>query len=192
MTSPRLRNVLTMIHESLSERGIAHALIGAMALALYGMPRYTADIDLLSEERWRKDILGLMKESGFNCFQDAEAFAQFDSESGAYGRIDFMFVHTDDGRAILDRAIMVDDDSLGTISVVEPTDYAVLKLMAIANNPARENRDIADLEVLFKVVAAGFLPRIFKPIDVARLKDFAARFGVSDHLSALLPLLDTR
>ena len=54
-----------------------------------------------------------MADLGFDCFQDTAAFAQFDSELGVYGKVDFMFVHTDDGLAILERAIPVNDDFWG-------------------------------------------------------------------------------
>ena len=190
MTSPKLRNILVMLHQHFSEKGVPHALIGAMALALYGMPRYTADIDLLSDVHQRKTLLNVMGALGFDCFQDTDNFLQFDSEMGVYGKIDFMLVHTDEGRAVLERAILVYDDSFGEVPVVQPTDYAVLKLMAIANNPDRKNRDAADLESLFKAVSAGFINPVFNPIDVAQLKLFAARFGVLDHLEMLLPLLE--
>lgn len=192
MTTPRLCSMVSILHQKLSEKGVAHALIGAMALALYGIPRYTADIDLLSDECKRGEIVHLMGTLGFDCFQDTGAFAQFDSAFGVYGKVDFMFVHTDEGRAILDRAAFVRDEVLGEIPVVQPTDYAILKLMAIANNPDRKNRDTADLETLFNAFAAGFMDLGFKPIDVAQLRIFADRFGVSDRLEALLPLLDFR
>ena len=74
--------------------------------------------------------------------------------------------------------------------VVQPTDYAVLKLMAIANTNERKTRNMADLEVLFKSADAGFLNPSFQPIDTDALQQFATQFHVSDQLASLLPLLD--
>ena len=91
--------------------------------------------------------------------------------------------------AILERAILVNDDFWGEISVIQPTDYAILKLMAIANNPDRKTHDMADLEALFKTASADLLPSIFNPIDRSQLKAFAERFGVLEHLESVLPLL---
>ncbi len=192
MPSPKLKSILSVLHKQLAERGIAHALIGALALALYGMPRYTADIDLLTEARHREKIRDLMAELGFDCFQNTDAFAQFDSELGVYGKVDFMFARTEDGLAILERAISLKDEFFGEIPVVQPTDYAVLKLMAIANNPDRKIHDTADLEALFKTTAAGFVDERFNAIDVARLTHFADRFGILDHLESLLPALNAK
>jgi hypothetical protein len=50
MTTPKLKNIVSIITTSLSEKKIPFALIGAMALSCYGMPRFSADIDFLSVE----------------------------------------------------------------------------------------------------------------------------------------------
>ncbi|MBW2369104.1 MAG: hypothetical protein JRH15_14600 [Deltaproteobacteria bacterium] len=192
MTVPKLNKLLSIIGGKLSDNHVSHALIGAMAMALYGIPRYTADIDLISDERHRETIMKVMTQLGYNCLQDAESFAQFDSELGVYGKVDFLFVHTKEGRAILEQKVVINDDVLGTLPVVQPTDYTVLKLMAIANNPERMAHDIADMERLFKAAAAGLLFSPFESIDVERLKAYAKRFGVLEQLSPLLALLDTR
>ncbi|MDA3896881.1 MAG: nucleotidyl transferase AbiEii/AbiGii toxin family protein [Desulfobacteraceae bacterium] len=189
MTPPKLKKVLSILCGQLSKKGVPHAIIDAMALSLYGMPRFTADIDLLSDDLYRKIVLELMKRLGYDCFQDAGNFAQFDSELGVYGKVDFMFVNTEEGRAILGRTVDAKDEAIGLVPVVQPTDYAVLKLMAMANNPERKARDMADLEILFKSAAAGFLDTSFQPINVDHLQKFAGRFHVSKQLASLLPLL---
>ena len=89
MTTPKLKHLLSILCSHLSEKKVPHAIIGAMALSLYGMPRFTADIDLLSDEVHRKVVLELMKNLDYECFQDAGNFAQFDSELGVYGKVDF-------------------------------------------------------------------------------------------------------
>ncbi|MFP3982010.1 MAG: hypothetical protein ACLFUY_11475 [Desulfobacterales bacterium] len=192
MTSPKIRNVLSVLRRNLEAADIPHALIGAMALSFYGIPRYTADIDLLSDQRHKPVILSIMAELGFDCFQDTDAFAQFDSDLGAYGKIDFMFVATEDGRAILERAVLVEDELLGENPVVQPTDYAVLKLMSMANNPDRKNHDKADLDAMFRAAAAGLVGSAFDPVEIPPLRRFAERFQVSEELEALLPLLGDR
>lgn len=189
MTAPKLKHVLSILCDNLEKKQVPHAIIGAMALSFYGMPRFTADIDLLSDETHRKTILAIMSQLGYNCFQDAGSFAQFDSELGVYGRVDFMFVSTKEGRDILGRRVIVKNEVIGLAPVVQPTDYAVLKLMAMANNEDRNARDTADLQILFKSAAAGFLPASFQPINVEHLKRFADRFHLYNELESILPLI---
>ena len=50
MTSQKLPRVLQIIGDSLKEANIPYALIGALALSYYGLPKYTSDIDLLTED----------------------------------------------------------------------------------------------------------------------------------------------
>ena len=44
-------SLLRRVHERLEESGIAHALIGAAALAIHGISRSTFDQDLLVTDR---------------------------------------------------------------------------------------------------------------------------------------------
>jgi len=179
---PKIPSVLGTVSKHLNEQHVPYALIGAMALGLYGFPRYTSDIDLITDSHSWPTIHKTMDGLGYECFQKTDAFAQFDSEMGILGKVDFLFVRSQDGLAILDRRVMVEDDLLGTQPVVQPTDYIVLKLMAIANNPERAISDEADISVFLKLHSKQMVPEIFEPLDTERLNLFAARFGQEDIL----------
>lgn len=105
-----------------------------------------------------------MEKLEYSCYQKTDAFAQFESEMGAMGYIDFMFVNTPDGLNILNRKIVVQDELLGKIPVVQPTDYIILKLMAIANNPDRSIKDEADISIFIKLCQNRRLPDHFETI----------------------------
>ena len=185
MASQKLSTVLKMVSNELSEKQIPYALIGALALSLYGLPRFTVDIDLLTEDRFWPPLSSIMGGLGYSCYQKTRSFAQFDSESGVLGRIDFMFVATQDGIDILRRSVMVKDEFLGDHPVIQPTDYIVLKLMAIANNPERSARDEGDIIEVLKLYKGGLVPEIFTPLDRGRLYLFAGRFGQRDKIQSL-------
>jgi hypothetical protein len=180
IVGPKIPTVLGAVARHLNAQDIPYALIGAMALGLYGFPRYTSDIDLITDSRSWPAILKIMNELGYECFQKTDAFAQFDSEMGILGKVDFLFVRSEDGLAILDRRVVVEDDLLGNQPVVQPTDYLVLKLMAVANNPDRAISDEADIAVFLKLHSKQMVPEIFEPLDVERLNLFAVRFGQED------------
>jgi hypothetical protein len=118
-----------------------------------------------------------MERLGYKCYQKTDTFAQFESELGAMGYIDFMFVNTPDGVAILERSIVVEDELLGKLPIVQPTDYIILKMMAIANNPDRSVKDEADISVFIKLYQNRLLPDHFEPLDKARIYLFSDRFG---------------
>ncbi len=84
---PRIPSVLGILAEHLNAQDIPYAIIGAMALGLYGFPRYTSDIDLMINSRSWDAVSRIMAKLGYECFQKTDAFAQFDSEMGALGKI---------------------------------------------------------------------------------------------------------
>jgi predicted nucleotidyltransferase len=177
MESKKLNHILSILSENLSQKQIPFCLIGAMALGMYGLPRYTSDIDLLTELRHWSDIYSIMEKLGYECFQKTDMFAQFDSELGVYGKVDFMFVSTQDGKDILMRSISIEDEIFGNIPVIQPSDYVILKLMAIANNPDRSVKDESDLSGFFDLHQKNLLATYFDPLDVDKILLFADRFG---------------
>ncbi len=178
MISRKLPNVLKIITDNLAKDQIPYSLIGALALGLYGLPRFTADIDLLTEGRYWTLISPIMEKLGYTCYQKTGSFAQFDSELGVLGKIDFMFVNTPDGKDILKRSIIVRDELFGIHPVIQPTDYIILKLMAIANNPDRSPKDEGDILDVLKLYKNDLIPKNFKALDRERIYIFADRFGL--------------
>ena len=169
--------MLRIITNHLSEDEIPYALIGAFALNIYGLPRFTADIDLLTEGRFWPRLSPIMERLGYTCFQNTKTFARFDSELGVYGKVDFMFVNSPEGRGILEGSVNIEEALLGEHPVIQPTDYIVLKLMAIANNPERSARDENDISAIIQLNREGLISDAFEPIDKTRIYEFANRFG---------------
>ena len=68
MTTPKFQNVWSALHRYLLEENIPHAMIGALALAQYGIARYTAGIDLLADFRGKHKIMQMMETLNFDDF----------------------------------------------------------------------------------------------------------------------------
>ena len=177
MTSKKLTNILKIITDNLVREQIPYSLIGALALGIYGLPRFTADIDILTEGRFWPQISSIMKKLGYTCYKKTDSFAQFDSEIGVLGKIDFMFVNTPEGKDILKRSIPAGDELIGTCHILQPTDYIILKLMAIANNPDRSQKDEDDILAVINLYKNRFIPENFEPLDMGRVYLFAEKFG---------------
>jgi len=117
-----------------------------------------------------------MTQLGYNCFQNSDLFAQFDSDQKDLWNIDFFFVHTDDGKSMIQHSIEIENESTGTHPVIQPSDYIILKIMAIANNPGRTHRDAADIISLLRANAKTMIPKPFNRIEKDRVFQFAERF----------------
>ena len=185
MILQKLPKVLQIVADNLKGKDIPYSLIGAFALNSYGLPKYTADLDLLTEGRFWPEISAIMERLGYNCFQKTRSFAQFDSELGVYGRIDFMFISTSEGRDILKRSLVVKDEVLGDHPVIQPTDFIILKLMAIANNPLRASHDEGDIVSTLRLFKKEMIPSRFEPLDRERIYLFAERFEQRDKFDSL-------
>ena len=186
MVSQKLPRVLKIVADNLIEKDIPYALIGAFAMSLYGLPKFTADIDLLTDGRFQPLISSIMKRLGYTCYQMTKSFAQFDSELGVFGKIDFMFVSTADGRDILEKSTLVKDELLGDHPVIQPTDFIILKLMAMANNPERISKDEADILHVLKVSEENLIHEAFRKLDKGRIYLFAERFGQRERVASLI------
>jgi len=63
--SKKLTNILKIITDNLTQERIPYSLIGALTLSLYGLPRFTADIDLLTETRFWSRLSPIMQKLGY-------------------------------------------------------------------------------------------------------------------------------
>ncbi len=182
---PKLSNVLAIVTDNLKRENIPFGLIGAMARAVYGFPRYTSDIDLAAEGRHADRIRMILEKLGYRCFQMTRSFGQFDSEMGVLGKIDLLFLSTPEGIRILEDRVTVQDEVFGQVDVIQPTDYIILKLMAIANNPDRTARDEADIASVLKASENGQIQSEFDGIDRDRILKLAERFGQTERMERL-------
>ena len=106
-----------------------------------------------------------------------------------YGKVDVMFVNTPEGREILERSIVIKDDLLGEHPVIQPTDYIILKLMAIANNPDRRLKDEGDIVDVIKLSKSGLIPNNFYILDKNRIYFFAERFGLRGRVESFFSMI---
>ncbi len=183
---PKLANVLAVITDNLKREDIPFGLIGAMARAVYGFPRYTSDIDLAAEGRHTDRIRMILEKLGYRCFQMTRSFGQFDSEMGVLVKIDLLFLGTPEGIGMLENRVTVRDEVFGEVDVIQPTDYIILKLMAIANNPDRTAGDEADIALVLKASEKGQIRAEFHGIDSNRILKLAERFRQKERMERLL------
>lgn len=186
MNSPKLTTMISILSKKLSEKDVPFCLIGALALGFYGLPRYTADIDIMAEEKDWPPISSCFIEAGYTCYNKTVMFAQFDSELNVFGKVDVMFVATDEGKDMIRRSVIIHDDVMGMIPVIQPSDYLILKIMAIANDPSRKAHDEGDIAEFIKLYSTNRINHLFDPLDPKRILSYAARFGQESWVSTYL------
>ena len=178
--------MLSIISDKLIDQKIPFCLIGAFALGFYGLPRHTVDIDFMVDiNHWNK-ISKIISEAGYVCFQKTDIFAQFDSDYDIFGKVDLMFANSKTGREMLQRSAFLSAELIGDIYVIQPSDYIILKLLAIANNKDRLLKDEYDISEFFKAHSKlGFSDK-FEKLDISRIYNFAAKFRQTDLIKKYL------
>lgn len=154
-----LREVLTTAHEALLGAGVDHALIGGLALALWGLNRATGDVDFLIEAEHRGFAECALAILGYRIFASSEEVLQLEGP----GKIDLLCA-----RRPLSRQMLADARSLPNsgLKYLLAEDLIGLKIQAYINDPRRELQDKADIQNLMRKVPNIDLQRVKKYADI--------------------------
>lgn len=139
-----LRKTLQESHALLSQQGIAHALIGGFALAVYGQHRATVDIDFLADGTKKDLIKSSFLKKGFTLKYESNEVLQFTGS----GFVDILLANRPLSQEMLKQAIQ--NQELG-VYVVRPEDIVGLKIQAYKNDSSRELQDKADIQKLLQL-----------------------------------------
>ena len=131
-----------------SKSDVRYAVIGGFALGFWGVTRATIDMDflLLLDDAEKADTI--LKTHQYTQTFHSENVARYESSDSSFGTIDIIYAFRDVSRSMLSRAVEVEiDDNLKVVSL-RPEDIIGLKVQAIANDPIRQDRDLADIRAL--------------------------------------------
>jgi hypothetical protein len=167
------RSILSVLIEKFKENEIRYALMGGLALGLWGVGRSTVDIDFLVDRGDRSRIDHIMQELGYECKFKSENVSQYVSPLKIYGEVDFLHAFREASLEMLKRAVEKDilEGSL-KIKVLKPEDLIGLKFQAIKNNPLREQTDIEDIKALLSILGGN--------LDWSEIEEYAKIFDMMD------------
>lgn len=134
------------------EQNIRYGLIGGFALGTWGVARASVDIDFVVHKDDMEKVHKIMTNLGYECHYKTENVSQYVSPLKVFGEVDFLHAFRDASLGMLKRSEekKIFNDTI-TIKVVKVEDLIGLKLQAIANNAARRNIDMPDIENLILV-----------------------------------------
>ena len=139
---------LTTVSRFLEERGYRHALIGALALAAYGLPRTTLDLDLAVEARGQDEIVRFMESIGYETLHRSEGYSNHLHPDPERGRVDFVYVDPRTAETLFSSTRSFPGPGDTSIPVPRPEHLAAMKAVATKNDPSRALQDLADVRFL--------------------------------------------
>lgn len=171
-----LDSLLGRLLREFERRKTRYALIGGFALGAHGAPRATRDLDFLVHRDDMPGIHDFLMAAGYRRIHQSENVSQYDTD-GLWGAIDFIHAFRPTALEMIERAESKESPLLGLpLKVVRPEDLIGLKVQALANNPTRRHKELADIEALLEAR---------KDVDWTRIRDFFVLFGMLDAFAEL-------
>jgi hypothetical protein len=144
---------------------IRYALGGGFALQALGRSRLTFDLDLIVEGTAQDRIVRHMEEIGFETLNRLEAFS---NHLRGRERVDFLYVHGPTADLVFAGATAQETQSGIRIPVARPEHLAMMKFLAVKNEPARDRQDLPDLVFLLRLPG----------IDRHMIREYCARHSM--------------
>ena len=164
--------VLKALLEEFEEKRIRYALMGGVALGVWGAPRTTHDIDFLVHQDDLDALHVAMQALGYERGAATENISQYRHEVPGLGAVDFVHAFRRISLEMLARA--VERPVFGgtrQVRVLLPEDVIGLKVQAMVNDPeSRKAKDGADIEALME--ARG------PELDWGRIEEFYKLFAM--------------
>lgn len=173
-----LRRTLDDVRKAFDSRGVDYALIGGFALAAWGCPRNTIDLDLLVRADRLADVDEALAAIGYTAWFRSENVTHLDRSGDPSDRIDLLHAFRPPSLEALRRARRVPlGDSTENVPVVEPEDLIGFKIQALSNDPDRRAQDLADILALAEHLGAG--------LDLGRVHAYCDLFSASEIFEAV-------
>lgn len=143
------RKIIPLLIREFKDAKVDYALIGGFALGALGMVRATADVDFLIDARDYAKVAGIMKKLQYRCVHKTKNVSQFVSDIKVFGQVDFLHAFRKISLQMLkDASEKSIFEGKHTVKVLKPEDIIGLKVQAFANDPLRETRELADIELI--------------------------------------------
>jgi len=127
---------------------IRFALGGGFALQALGRSRLTFDLDLIVDGAAQDRIVRHVEEIGF---ETLNRLSSFSNHLRGRERLDFLYVYNETADRVFSEAV-VRETSLGDrVPVARPEHLAMMKFLALKNEPARDRQDQPDLVFLLRL-----------------------------------------
>ena len=127
------------------------AIAGGVALAAYGHPRTTLDVDIVTERAVQAVLVPAMEADGYKTLYVSEGFSNHRHDDPAFGRLDVIYVNAVTADQLFAATRELPGPGGRRILVPKPEHLIAMKVQAIQNAPERTWQDLADIGYLLSV-----------------------------------------
>jgi hypothetical protein len=157
---------------------VRYAVIGGFAVAVLGLARATVDLDLLVHRDDLGRLHDILAGMGYQRLASTENVSRYVHSDAAWGSLDILHAFRKPSLQMLERTQALPIFAgTQTIRVVQPEDAIGLKVQAMANDPRRRTRELADIEALMELHGST--------LDWDRIQTYFDLFGLSEEARQL-------
>lgn len=141
-------NVLRTVTDFLEERGTRYAVIGGVAIAMYGLPRTTLDLDLVVDTAVQEDLVRWLESIGYRTLHRSSGYSNHSHQDTSWGTLDFVYIQGDTADKLFTGARRAPGPGGLEVPLPRPEHLAALKVAAMKNDPDRAFREQGDIRFL--------------------------------------------
>lgn len=146
--------VLGELRSFLDEQECRYALVGGLAMAAYGLPRTTLDLDLVVEARCQADLIVHLEGLGYETLHRSPGYSNHVHRDDARGSVDFVYVQGETEEQLFAQVRRVPGPGGRTVPIASPEHLAAMKVLAMKNDPARTFQELGDIRHLIQEAGA--------------------------------------
>jgi hypothetical protein len=159
--------------------GVRFAVIGGVALAAYGHPRMTLDLDVVTEARVQDGLVAFMESQGFVTLHRSTGYSNHRHADRRRGRVDFMYVRGETSERLFEGVRELPGPGGRTIPLPRPEHLIAMKVRAMKDAPERAWQELVDV---------GFLLRL-DGVDRDEARGYFERAGLEEKWRDLAAVL---
>jgi hypothetical protein len=142
---------LDEVRTFLTQRGFRVAVIGGVALAAYGNPRLTLDLDVVTDAAAQDALVEMMEARGFTTLHRSVGYSNHKHPDPRRGRVDVMYIRDDTAEHVFASVRELIGPSGRPIHVPKPEHLIAMKVQAIRDAPERMGQDLVDIGYLLRL-----------------------------------------
>ncbi len=127
------------------------AVIGGVALAVYGYPRLTLDLDIVTDAGAQDPLVAMLESAGFATLHRSAGYSNHRHLDRSRGRVDVMYVRGETAEQLFASIRDLPGPGGQQIAVPKPEHLIAMKLQAIKDAPERTWQDLADIGYLLQI-----------------------------------------
>ena len=143
--------VLDRVNAFLTSGGWRFALVGGVALAVYGNPRLTLDLDIVTEGDAQEALVPWLESAGYATLYRSSGFSNHLHASREWGRVDFIYVRDETASKLFAGVALVPGPGGRPVPVPRKEHLIAMKVQAMRNDPTRTLQEMADVAFLLRL-----------------------------------------